>query len=88
MVHPIEETVQNIKNRMNVEQEQNEQAVPILAVHPKELKAVSQGVICAVILTAAVFTTGKTVLFTAAKIMGKNKCPSVDECANVVYAYY
>ena len=52
------------------------------------MKAVSQGDICAVSLTAAVFTTAKTVLFTAAKIMGKNKCPSVDECANVVYAYY
>lgn len=72
---------------MNVEQEQNEQAIPILAVHPKELKAVSQEDICAVILTAAVFTTAKTALFIAAKIMGK-KCPSMDECANVVYAYY
>lgn len=73
MVHPIEETVQNIKNRMNIEQGQNEQAIPILAVHPKELKAVSQGDIYAVILTAAVFTTAKIALFTAAKIMGKKQ---------------
>ena len=55
MVHSIEETSKY--------QKQNEQAIPILAIHPKELKAVSQGHICAVILTAALFTT--------AKIMGK-----------------
>ena len=55
MVHPIEETSKY--------QKQNEQAIPILAIHPKESKAVSQGHICAVILTAALFTT--------AKIMGK-----------------
>ena len=48
---------------MDIEQEQNGQAVPILAIHPKELKAVSQGHICAAILTVAVFTT--------AKIMGR-----------------
>ena len=31
---------------MSTEQEQNEQATPILAAHPKELKAASQGDVC------------------------------------------
>ena len=59
MVQPLWKTVWQFLKKLNIELP-HDPAIPLLVIHPKELKVRSQRHICTPIFTAALFTVAKT----------------------------